>query len=231
MRQRTADVLNDVPLDGEMSSEDCVRDERRVSVPVPPAAALPSSAPALPAGQLLRMVEASPRAQESVPALVELDLSRCDEVCALEPSCYSHPWSAELIRSEFEKEISYRPALLLDGRVVAYSFNYIVADELHILNLAVAPEARSRGLGSRLLSEILLEGLRRAVECAVLEVRQSNRVAQNLYESFGFKLIGMRRHYYRDNQEHALVLERRFTERDREILPRLASGARGSARN
>lgn len=172
----------------------------------------------------LRVVSSPPSLAE--PSLIELDISRCEEVCALEPRCYSHPWSSELIRTEFEKDISFRPALVLDGKIAAYSFNYIVADELHILNLAVAPDMRKRGLGSTLLSEILMGGIRRGVTFALLEVRQSNEVAQRLYESFGFKLIGMRRHYYRDNQEHALVLERKLESVDLEEVASLVRAPR-----
>ncbi len=145
---------------------------------------------------------------ESLPKLVLLPEERCEEVCRLEPQCYPHPWSSELIRGEFKKEVSFRPALVIDEEIAAYSFNYLVVDELHILNIAVVPEFRGAGLGKLLLASLLRMAIGRGAGYATLEVRQSNLVAQRLYTALGFSLAGMRRHYYRDNGEHALVLER-----------------------
>lgn len=173
---------------------------------------------------------AEPFARTAAEArLIYLDRTRAEEICALEPRCYSHPWSSDLIRSEFEKEISFRPALERGDRVIAYSFNYIVVDELHVLNLAVIPEERRNGIGRRLFAELLAGAFDRGARHATLEVRQSNHVAQRLYSSFGFELAGMRRHYYRDNSEHALVLERPLDEGFRHALPALAL-TRASAR-
>jgi [ribosomal protein S18]-alanine N-acetyltransferase len=143
-------------------------------------------------------------------ALVHLQREYAQEVVQLEPQIYPHGWSPSLIFSEFDKKISFRPALLCNDQVVAYSFNYIIEEELHILNLAVRPEAQGRGIGSYFLKTILEEARKRSVSYCFLEVRRSNIKAQNLYYSAGFVSNGVRRSYYCDNQEDAILMELTF---------------------
>lgn len=165
----------------------------------------------LPRSDLLRSGEqfGSARAQLARTELrfATLDSTFCDRLITLEQRCYSHPWSPELIRGEFEKPISLRYGLISDDEIFAYCLNYLVADELHVLNLAVAPEARGLGLGKHLLSRVLELGLERGARFATLEVRPSNYIAKRLYSSLGFEVVGLRKNYYRDNYENALVLE------------------------
>ena len=144
----------------------------------------------------------------AAPELVFLDRDALEEVCRLEARSYPAPWSDSLIRGEFDKTISLRLGIRQSGTLVAYSFNYLVIDELHILHVAVAPERRREGLGKRLLQSILEIGQARGARFATLEVRVSNTVAQELYTSFGFAVTGRRKAYYRNNGEDALVMER-----------------------
>ena len=137
---------------------------------------------------------------------ITLDVSWMDTVSELEQVCYPSPWSKKLIFAEFTKPISFRPAILLNGELVAYSFNYIIADELYILNVAVHPSFRGRGFGKMLLRRIIEEAYSRKVRHASLEVRVSNMTAQYLYASLGFRFVGTRKRYYRDTGEDALVL-------------------------
>ncbi len=143
--------------------------------------------------------------------LVLLDRTYSEEICALEQRSYPHPWSPELIQGEFEKDVSLRLGLVNSVGLMAYCFNYLVVDELHILNLAVAPEIRSRGHGRKLLFQVMRHAFRLGARCATLEVRQSNYIAKKLYAGMGFEVVGMRKNYYRDNQENALVMESRLT--------------------
>lgn len=138
----------------------------------------------------------------------ELTIEMLPRVIFIEQHSYPNPWSKELLSAEFVKAISFRPCLFRDGIVVAQSFSHLVVDELHILNLAVAPDERGKGLGTKLLRYILEEGTRRGARHATLEVRVSNLVAQRLYRNFGFRKVGVRKHYYNDNLEDALVLTR-----------------------
>ena len=93
--------------------------------------------------------------------------------------------------------------------LVAYCSFQTVVDEMHIHNLAVAPEVQGRGLGRRLLDLALGIGARRGAERALLEVRQSNWAAQRLYRSLGFQGVAVRRGYYTHPSEDALILEKR----------------------
>lgn len=94
------------------------------------------------------------------------------------------------------------------GEVVGFCSFWRVLDELHINNLAVAPLRRRGGVGSALLVHILQEGAALGAQRATLEVRRSNDVARALYERFGFSVAGVRRGYYTNPPEDALILWR-----------------------
>lgn len=144
--------------------------------------------------------------EEDVEALVDL-----------EQRCHSHPWRASSFREEMLDatrggvvvlRAPYEPAEPARGIVGYYAYR-VVADEMHLLNLVVAPELRRSGLGGFLLSRALEQGARRGAEAVYLEVRRSNRAAQALYERFGFRTVSVRPDYYTDPREDALVLARR----------------------
>jgi [ribosomal protein S18]-alanine N-acetyltransferase len=149
--------------------------------------------------------------QDIMPQVTLLDLSHLAEICELEPRCYPSPWSADLIRGEFLNEVSYRLGLTMDWNVVGYSFSHFLKPELHLLNLAVAPEYRCRGYGKYLLCNLLLRAAREGVTKVLLEVRSSNYIARKLYSSLNFRTVGVRRNYYQDNNEDALLLELQIT--------------------
>ncbi len=131
-----------------------------------------------------------------------------EDLCRLESRCYPAPWSSTLIHGEFDKKVSMRLGVRRHGILIAYSFNYLVADELHILNVAVAPEHRGVGYGRGLFAAVLDTARKNGARYAALEVRESNLPAQKLYSNFGFQICGRRRAYYRNNGEDALVMER-----------------------
>ncbi|HQH28043.1 MAG TPA: ribosomal protein S18-alanine N-acetyltransferase [Oligoflexia bacterium] len=142
--------------------------------------------------------------------VIPLELPYFEDVCRLEQVCYSNPWSSELIRGEFQNQVSLRRAVVKNGELVGYSFNHLVEKELHILNLAVAPRYRRCGFGRLVLGRVIQESMLFGACMATLEVRRSNVIAQQLYFSFGFERVGVRHDYYRDNHEDALVLELRL---------------------
>ena len=145
-------------------------------------------------------------------SLEQLGIARLEDVVELENICCSNPWSRALLIRELENKESLSPGLIFGDSLVAQSFNYLVADELHILNISVHPQFRGMGLGKFLLSSLLLYGLSKGLRMATLEVRESNRGALGLYHKLGFQLTAVRKRYYQDNGEDALVL-------DRAILP------------
>jgi len=134
----------------------------------------------------------------------------------LERRCHSHPWSARNFREELVDPARGRLIVLrapfdpaAPGRgIVAYCAYQVVAGEMHLLNLTVAPDLRRGGLGGILLRRALEQGARRGAERAFLEVRRSNRAALLLYERHGFVTTAVRRDYYADPREDALLLAR-----------------------
>jgi ribosomal-protein-alanine N-acetyltransferase len=90
--------------------------------------------------------------------------------------------------------------------VIGMSVVWIVVDEAHIATIAIHPDFRGQGYGKRLLGESLRKSILRGVTQATLEVRMHNRLAQQMYVNFGFKIVGRRLHYYQDNSEDAIIM-------------------------
>ena len=140
------------------------------------------------------------------------DAARADiqSVVRIERASFSDPWSA----MSFAALIGHEHARFVvaeegrTGEVVGYTVSWHVVDEAELANIAVASDARRRGVGALLLDAALEDA--RAAGCAVLylEVRASNEAALRLYESRGFEQIGRRRAYYRAPVEDALVMRR-----------------------
>jgi ribosomal-protein-alanine N-acetyltransferase len=131
-----------------------------------------------------------------------------DTVLAIEDASFTSPWTREMYLSELEnRNVSYcflaSPG---DGPAVGFCSFWRVLDELHINNLAVLPEYRRQGIATELLTFVLKEGARLGAGRATLEVRRSNTPALMLYERFGFTVSGLRRDYYTNPPEDALIL-------------------------
>jgi ribosomal-protein-alanine N-acetyltransferase len=83
---------------------------------------------------------------------------------------------------------------------------WVIIDEAHITNLAVHPEYRGKGIGRMLLKGMIDYGIKNGIESFTLEVRESNLIAINLYSQLGFKKAGIRKGYYSDTNENALIM-------------------------
>ncbi len=128
-------------------------------------------------------------------------------VMALEHACFAAPWSEGLLREEAQpRRQSWNLVLRVDGAVRAFLFTMVVADEMHLLNIAVDPPLQGQGLGAYLLDWMLEEAERVGYRLVSLEVRASNERALRLYESRGFERVFLRRGYYTDNDEDALIM-------------------------
>lgn len=136
-----------------------------------------------------------------------------DEVLEIERASFPSPWSRELFLREFENGFSYNfVARESDGgkrRIIGYIVFWIVADEMHILDLAVQQDFRRQGIGRNLVIHALKIGIENDCRNVFLEVRKGNERAQNLYKALGFIEIGVRKRYY-SNGEDALVMGREF---------------------
>lgn len=143
------------------------------------------------------------------PAPARMTLADVAEVAALEEEVFTDPWSADSFLAEVERkpDIGY-PVVIRDERddLLAYAVVWFIVDELHIGNIAVRGREQGQGIGTTLMEHILAEGHRRGMMFATLEVRPSNDRAVALYRRLGFREIAVRKNYYRDNREDALVL-------------------------
>ncbi|OFW54459.1 MAG: ribosomal-protein-alanine N-acetyltransferase [Actinobacteria bacterium RBG_16_70_17] len=125
-------------------------------------------------------------------------------VAALEQRVFADPWSENAFREELATA-SRRYLVAEEGRaILGYGGLLVVEDDAHIVTLAVEPGTRGQGLGTRLMLRLAEEALRAGAAHLTLEVRVSNQPAQSLYRRFGFETVGLRRHYYRD--EDALIM-------------------------
>ena len=130
------------------------------------------------------------------------------EAAEIERLCFSEPWS--------EKSLSYMcsenpfAVAVVDkenGRLAAYGGVQYVLDEGNIVNIATHPDYRRRGLATAVMRELESRLKERGVEIVFLEVRQSNAGAIALYERLGFKSVGMRKNYYKNPVENAILMD------------------------
>lgn len=134
------------------------------------------------------------------------------EVEALQRRSFTNPWGADALRWELNNTDVARLYLMRaqpGGTLVAYCACWMIFDELHINSLAVDERWRRRGLARRLLDDVFRDAVRAGARSATLEVRQSNRAARALYERLGFTVEAVRRDYYQEPREDALVLWQR----------------------
>ena len=133
-----------------------------------------------------------------------------DGLLAVEETSFTNPWTREMYLAELENTgVSYVfVAREATGHIVGFCSFWRVVDELHINNLAVLPMYRRRGVASAILGRVFDEARVLGASRATLEVRRSNDAARQLYERFGFAVAGVRRGYYRNPEEDALVLWR-----------------------
>lgn len=141
-----------------------------------------------------------------------LDSGYLPELLTLEKACFASPWSEEQFNLALEQKLFNVFGLVLPAtateprQLLAYLSLYHVADEMEIFNLAVDKSFRRQGLARRLLGLVLQIGRRMGIRYTFLEVRVGNVPARNLYGSFGFEQVGLRKGYYPDNGEDALIL-------------------------
>ena len=135
-----------------------------------------------------------------------LGYSDLPQVIAIERRAFPTPWSLAMFVLELSKPSGVCLAAIEEGRIVGYLICSRYAEVWHLMNIAVDPPARRRGIATALLEQMI----DRAGEEAsyTLEVRPSNTQAISLYERFGFRSAGTRRRYYQDNGEDALIMWR-----------------------
>lgn len=129
-----------------------------------------------------------------------------DGVYAVESSTFVDAWSRDAFVSDMKNPVARYLVAEQDGQIIGYAGAWVILDESHITNIAVLAAHRGRGTGKRLTRDLLQYLSNLGAAYATLEVRRSNAVAQHLYQSLGFIQLGVRKRYYTDNNEDALLM-------------------------
>ncbi len=125
---------------------------------------------------------------------------------AIERTVYAYPWSERFFRQEMQVECARSLLAESQGRIAGYILFWLLPGEIDIHNIAVHQDFRRRGLGRGLLENVIAKARERGSTRITLEVRKSNAVAQRLYQAVGFAVSGVRRGYYSDDGEDALLM-------------------------
>lgn len=129
-----------------------------------------------------------------------------DGVFEVEKNCFEHHWSKDAFAKELKNDVARYLVAKIDGKVVGYVGIWFVVDEGHITNVAVHSDYRGKKIGDELVKALVELCRENNIVSMTLEVRVSNVVAQNLYKKYGFKLAGIRKEYYSDNKEDAMIM-------------------------
>ena len=132
------------------------------------------------------------------------------QVAELEKQCFSDPWSEKSVASELENPLSLWLVALEGDTVTGYVGSQTVMGETDMMNVAVSPAYRRRGIARELIQALLRELARQGSHRLTLEVRASNAPARALYESLGFAQVGRRPNYYCNPKEDALILRKEW---------------------
>ncbi len=144
--------------------------------------------------------------------IIPMEMDHLEEILAIEEAVFTTPWT----RGMFEQEIlrrdvprgpgSHVAVAIHEGEVIAYSIAWVLLDEVHLVNIAVRSDYQEKGIGTLLLKQIIDKACRTEKVIITLEVRESNTTAQAFYRGFMFHEIGVRRGYYSDNRENAVLM-------------------------
>ena len=129
-----------------------------------------------------------------------------DGVFEVEKSCFEDYWSKNAFLDELKNPHARYLVAETEGKIVGYIGIWLIIDEGHITNVAVHKDFRGRKIGNELMKEMTELCKENYIKAMTLEVRKSNDVAQNLYKKYGFKMAGIRKEYYSDNKEDAIIM-------------------------
>lgn len=136
----------------------------------------------------------------------EMTAADAEDVAAIEAASFPIPWSRQAFWEEASNEQACYLLAIVDGEIIGYAGAWLVLDEAQLMNIAVAPRWRGRGVGRGLLTELVARMKARGAVRMTLEVRPSNAPALALYGALGFEDYGRRPGYYRDNGEDAVIM-------------------------
>lgn len=146
---------------------------------------------------------ASAAAQVAVRVLRGSDI---ETVSRIERQSFSTPWNTQAYLTEIANPNAVYLVATWNDTVIGYGGLWVIMDEAHITTIAVDPTYRGHKIGERLLIEMLCASRKKGAARATLEVRENNEVAQSLYVKYGFEWVALRKAYYADNNENAVIM-------------------------
>ena len=144
-----------------------------------------------------------------------MNFADIENVVEVERNSFTIPWSKESFENELKNNLALYLVAKVEEKAVGYVGVWKILDEGHIKNVAVHPDYRGQSIGEALISELLSLCRKDGVLSFTLEVRKSNIIAQGLYKKFGFTEQGVRKKYYSDNNEDAIIMWLNVTEDER----------------
>lgn len=140
--------------------------------------------------------------------IVRAKASDVSAISEIESACFAVPWSFEMLYSDIVDSVvaDYFAARDEHGKILGFCGMYDVAEEAHITNIAVLPDYRGRGIAGQLVAAMIKNAQAHGCRAVTLEVRVGNEAAIRLYRRYGFVTEGMRKRYYSDNGEDALIM-------------------------
>lgn len=139
----------------------------------------------------------------------KMQKSHIDEVLEISKHSFATPWSKDSFINELNNLFANYLVAIYNNKVIGFIGTWIILDESHITNVAVHPNFRKMGVGKELLSSLIKHSISKGANAFTLEVRESNTAAKHLYKSFGFIEEGIRKNYYEDNKENAIIMWKR----------------------
>lgn len=143
----------------------------------------------------------------------EMNADDIAEFARIDKECFTVPWSEKAFSDEYNNGIATYFAARSDGECIGYIGFWNVGSG-DITNVAVCEKYRRRGVGGMLINAVISRAAAMGLDNLTLEVRKSNTAARRLYEKYGFKAIGVRKRYYRDNNEDAIIMSRSLKEQE-----------------
>ena len=143
--------------------------------------------------------------------IVKMQECHVQQIAELEKLCFHDPWSENSIASELGNRLSLWFVAEEDGRVVGYVGSQTVLGETDMMNIATHPDYRKQGIAKALINTLISALAEQGSHSLMLEVRVSNEPAKSLYGSMGFESVGIRKNYYRNPREDALILRKEWS--------------------
>lgn len=132
-----------------------------------------------------------------------------DQILYIENVSFSDPWSRDSMEKELSNNFARYVVVKKQDLVVGYGGMWLILDEGHITNIAVHPDYRGIGIGNEIVKALIRICIAENINALTLEVRKSNLAAIKLYSKFGFVAEGIRKAYYADNHEDAIIMWKR----------------------